>query len=131
MNRIVLLAFLLFNLSGLFAQNESLSLSGTWQFREDPEYKGVSEKWYNSDLKDEVTLPGSMNTNGKGDLVTVNTPWTGSMGNRTWYEAPEYAKYRDPKDTKVVFWLSPDKYYTRSEERRVGKECRSRWSPYH
>ena len=24
--------------------------------------------------------------------------------------------------------LSPD---SRSEERRVGKECRSRWSPYH
>ena len=23
------------------------------------------------------------------------------------------------------------KPYTRSEERRVGKECRSRWSPYH
>src|SRR3712207_9118483 len=24
-----------------------------------------------------------------------------------------------------------DKVATRSEERRVGKECRSRWSPYH
>ena len=24
-----------------------------------------------------------------------------------------------------------DPYYCRSEERRVGKECRSRWSPYH
>ena len=24
-----------------------------------------------------------------------------------------------------------DKMKTRSEERRVGKECRSRWSPYH
>ena len=23
------------------------------------------------------------------------------------------------------------KVYIRSEERRVGKECRSRWSPYH
>ena len=23
------------------------------------------------------------------------------------------------------------KQYIRSEERRVGKECRSRWSPYH
>ena len=23
------------------------------------------------------------------------------------------------------------KVYARSEERRVGKECRSRWSPYH
>ena len=22
-------------------------------------------------------------------------------------------------------------HYSRSEERRVGKECRSRWSPYH
>src|SRR2546425_3330248 len=25
-------------------------------------------------------------------------------------------------------WVAPK---TRSEERRVGKECRSRWSPYH
>src|SRR3712207_9517459 len=25
----------------------------------------------------------------------------------------------------------PEGYNTRSEERRVGKECRSRWSPYH
>ena len=24
-----------------------------------------------------------------------------------------------------------DKVFIRSEERRVGKECRSRWSPYH
>ena len=24
-----------------------------------------------------------------------------------------------------------DGNYSRSEERRVGKECRSRWSPYH
>src|SRR2546425_6809796 len=24
-----------------------------------------------------------------------------------------------------------EKYDSRSEERRVGKECRSRWSPYH
>ena len=27
--------------------------------------------------------------------------------------------------------ISNDFAYTRSEERRVGKECRSRWSPYH
>ena len=26
---------------------------------------------------------------------------------------------------------SPEVWYYRSEERRVGKECRSRWSPYH
>ena len=28
-------------------------------------------------------------------------------------------------DTKKI------EIYSRSEERRVGKECRSRWSPYH
>ena len=26
---------------------------------------------------------------------------------------------------------NPDRTISRSEERRVGKECRSRWSPYH
>ena len=31
-----------------------------------------------------------------------------------------------------MFLFSVDGYYRRrSEERRVGKECRSRWSPYH
>ena len=31
--------------------------------------------------------------------------------------------------TKRVIHTSAD--FDRSEERRVGKECRSRWSPYH
>jgi len=29
------------------------------------------------------------------------------------------------------FWFSTKVGPIRSEERRVGKECRSRWSPYH
>ena len=40
-------------------------------------------------------------------------------------------KLRQRKDLKNVepgYQLQP---LTRSEERRVGKECRSRWSPYH
>ena len=37
---------------------------------------------------------------------------------------------QDPRlEILVVDDKSPDG--TRSEERRVGKECRSRWSPYH
>ena len=27
-------------------------------------------------------------------------------------------------------WYAEDNF-SRSEERRIGKECRSRWSPYH
>ena len=33
---------------------------------------------------------------------------------------------------KLLDEMYQDDYYpARSEERRVGKECRSRWSPYH
>ena len=34
----------------------------------------------------------------------------------------------DPNDNSVGYGGLPNE---RSEERRVGKECRSRWSPYH
>src|SRR5258708_27427028 len=34
---------------------------------------------------------------------------------------------RAPQDTDIRAWRAR----VRSEERRVGKECRSRWSPYH
>ena len=39
-----------------------------------------------------------------------------------------------PSKDKDARWTKKNGLYkptTRSEERRVGKECRSRWSPYH
>ena len=39
-----------------------------------------------------------------------------------------YEHFKDKGITKVVTIESSG---IRSEERRVGKECRSRWSPYH
>ena len=41
-------------------------------------------------------------------------------------EVDEFNKYCKSKDYRIVFVGGK-----RSEERRVGKECRSRWSPYH
>ena len=43
---------------------------------------------------------------------------------------------RNTKETEIKLKLVLDgtgysDIETRSEERRVGKECRSRWSPYH
>ena len=35
-----------------------------------------------------------------------------------------------PGDARVLLF-NDGEILTRSEERRVGKECRSRWSPYH
>ena len=37
----------------------------------------------------------------------------------------------DVAGTQVVEVTGPGGHGPRSEERRVGKECRSRWSPYH
>ena len=34
-------------------------------------------------------------------------------------------------DQAVEGWIAYCESELRSEERRVGKECRSRWSPYH
>ena len=36
----------------------------------------------------------------------------------------------DDAKNKLLFSINTDRH-PRSEERRVGKECRSRWSPYH
>ena len=36
-----------------------------------------------------------------------------------------------PMPIRECVVIETDDYNMRSEERRVGKECRSRWSPYH
>jgi len=89
-----------------------ISLAGEWSFRIDTAEVGVQQEWYKQQFTEKVNLPGSMNTNGKGFDVDINTPWTGSMWNRAWYESKDYEKYREKGNTKVVFWLQPDKYYT-------------------
>lgn len=43
---------------------------------------------------DEVILSGSMTTNGKGNNVDINTPWTGSIVDSSWFKKDEYASYR-------------------------------------
>ena len=41
-------------------------------------------------------------------------------------------KITDSTISKLLdLYLGVTAYMNRSEERRVGKECRSRWSPYH
>ena len=63
------------------------------------------------------------------EVVSVENAWQNDfeaydyliVGASTWFDG-ELPTYWDE--------LLPE-LRTRSEERRVGKECRSRWSPYH
>ena len=49
----------------------------------------------------------------------------GDMGTSIRNNRPVFGQIREQFPSMVKLTL------TRSEERRVGKECRSRWSPYH
>ena len=45
---------------------------------------------------------------------------------------PSYPSSFEKQHTMNGYFVrNPEKILVRSEERRVGKECRSRWSPYH
>jgi len=95
----------------LTAQQIELDLSGNWQFRIDRNDMGEEEKWYSKDLSDNITLPGSMAENRKGDDVTLHTEWTASIYDSSFFFNPRLEKYREQENLKLPFWLTPVKYY--------------------
>ena len=61
-----------------------------------------------------------------GEKLTLMLDWFPNVDHLPIYVAQEKGYFREAGiEVKI---LSPS---DRSEERRVGKECRSRWSPYH
>ena len=103
--------FLLLNLGICWAEPFSIDLAGEWNYRLDPTDVGMEQEWYREEFTETLNLPGSLNTNGIGDVVDAHTPWTGKMWNNAWYESDAYAKYREAGNVKPVFWLTPDYYY--------------------
>ncbi len=90
---------------------EKIPLSGEWNFAIDSLDRGIEEEWYNRILPEKVTLPGSMAENDKGYEVTLSTDWTGDIVDRSYFTDEKYAKYRQPGNIKIPFWLKPVKYY--------------------
>jgi hypothetical protein len=94
-----------------FAQ-QTLSLSGKWQFRIDRNDEGLDKGWYTTSIGDEtVQLPGTMCENGKGDDITLKTQWTGSLYDSSFYFNPAMEKYRKLDNLKLPFFLTPNKHY--------------------
>ncbi len=90
---------------------QSLSLAGEWKFRIDSLDLGIKNKWYDEMASETVKLPGSMAENGKGDEVSLKTPWTGDIVDKSYFTGKKYEKYRQPGNIKIPFWLKPVKYY--------------------
>ena len=97
-NIITLLALALASISIRSAYSQTINLSGKWQFRSESE-KGT------------VRLPGSMLTNGKGDPVNVNTKWTSSLYDSSYFFNPYMEKYRVEGKMKFPFFLTPERHY--------------------
>ena len=78
-------------------------------------------------IGDRVNLERSMCLNGRldGHIVQGHVDQTARCSEIRDADGSKYFRFEydfDPETTRRT---------TRSEERRVGKECRSRWSPYH
>jgi hypothetical protein len=93
------------------ATAEVESLAGTWRFELDRQDRGLTENWPARRLSQQINLPGALQAQGFGDDVTAETKWTGQIVDPSYFTAPEYEKYRQPGNTKIPFWLQPDKHY--------------------
>ena len=111
LKKIIALAVLITLVGCTSDQNSYINLSGEWSVKLDPEDIGINEKWFNSSFSERVNLPGSLQEQGFGNDVDINTPWTGQVVDNSWFTAPEYEKYRQKDNIKVPFWLNPDKHY--------------------
>ena len=78
----------------LLAQNQRIDLSGTWRFEIDRQDVGKKEKWFARQLADQIYLPGSMAENRKGDEVTLETNWTASIYDSSFFFNPRLEKFR-------------------------------------
>ena len=90
---------------------ERIDLSGKWEFAIDSLDQGIPGKWFNQKLADHIELPGSMTSNGKGNDISLKTPWTGQIVDSSYFKSPVYSPYRQPGNIKIPFWLQPLKYY--------------------
>lgn len=94
----------------VFAGN--INIGGKWMFLLDPESTGIEGDFYKKNLTEEFRLPGSNVENMKGFDVTVDTKFTGSIYDSSWYFNPHMERYRQPGNIKMPFWLTQNKYYT-------------------
>lgn len=83
------------------AQN-TIDLSGTWDF-------GTGNR-----CDDTILLPGSMPQRLKGDKPSVETRWTASLYDSSYFHNPYMEPFRRPDNFKIPFFLLPQRHYVGS-----------------
>ena len=89
--------------------------------------------WDTHGLPVEIEVEKALGLDGKDQVVEYGiSEFNAKCKQSVW----SYKQEWDELTRRIGFWVDLDHPYityenNRSEERRVGKECRSRWSPYH
>lgn len=110
MRKHIFVFYLLLITQLLHAQNV-IDLTGEWNFQIDKENKGIDEKWYARPLNDKINLPGSMPEKLKGERPSLQTQWTGSLYDSSFYYNPELEMFRRTGNIKFPFFLTPERRY--------------------
>ena len=90
---------------------QEMSLAGNWRFAMDPNDQGILNRWADTRLPDQIQLPGTMIMRNKGEEVGLQTKWTASIYDSSFFFQPRLEKFRQPANYKIPFWLTPQKYY--------------------
>ncbi|NQU49902.1 MAG: NPCBM/NEW2 domain-containing protein [Planctomycetes bacterium] len=113
------------------ANSSIINMSGSWEFAIDSADHGLTEEWWNREFQNRIGLPGSLQMQGFGEAPSATTEWTGSIVDRSWYEAEAYANYRQPGSEKFPFWLQPRRHYVGPAWYKKEVEIPASWAGKH
>ena len=118
-------------LGSLGHAQDSLDLAGRWRFALDrstqvlarpttpasgyplAEGDGMTQRWFERTLPDRIGLPGLLQAQGYGDLISPDTPWVLTLGDAWWKLQPAALRLRfsQPGHVLVPFLAQPPRHY--------------------
>lgn len=87
-----------------------VDLSGFWRFSLDRTDSGVNQLWFTRPFREQIRLPGILQSQYQGDEISTGTPWVLSLYDRFWFLRDDYKDYKD-RNVKVPFLSQPPRHY--------------------
>ncbi len=104
-----------------------IDLSGIWKFSltstSGPDHETLEDIVY----QDRIKLPGSLQEQGFGDSVTLDTEWTTQIVGNSWVTDTRYSAHLRGDELRMPFWLQPDRHYTGAAWYQREVEIPSSW----
>lgn len=93
-------------------EKQSRSLAGEWRFEMDRTDSGLRDRWFTRPLADRISLPGTLQSQGFGDEISIDTPWVAALPrDMRWYQLPQYKAYTTPGNVKMPYLAQPRRHY--------------------